>query len=70
VGYDAVDLVLVPHTAGVAIKSIEAGLTPAERAKKLADEERDRLAEKSIEAYERGIKKRRKKKKTADATAE
>lgn len=63
VGWDPIDLVLVPHIAGVAIKSELAGLTPAERAKRLAKEEEERLAELSIEAYERGLKKRKKRKK-------
>jgi ubiquinone/menaquinone biosynthesis C-methylase UbiE len=72
VGYDKVDLVLVPHTAGVAIKAIDAGATAAERADKEATTEQDRLADLTISAYERGIKKRRKKKKivkNADETA-
>jgi SAM-dependent methyltransferase len=64
-GVDDVDMVLVPHIAGVAIKSELAGMTPAERAKMSSNEEKERLADRSIEAYERGIKKRRKKKKTA-----
>jgi SAM-dependent methyltransferase len=63
VGYDDVDLVLTPHVAGVAVKSMDAGLTPEERAKKIARQEKERLAGISIEAYERGIKKRRKKNK-------
>ena len=67
VGYDAVDLVLVPHTAGVAIKAMDAGLTAEERARKQTEDEKERLAELSIEAYERGIKKRRKKKKKSES---
>eukprot|EP00980_Cylindrotheca_fusiformis_P023836 scaffold11043_cov122-Cylindrotheca_fusiformis.AAC.3 len=63
VGYDDVDFVLMPHVAGVAIKSIDAGMTAAERAAKEARLEEARLAEISIDAYERGIKKRKKKKK-------
>ena len=70
VGSDDVDLVIVPHVAGVAIKAMDAGLTPAERAAKAAQEEKDRLADLSIAAFERGNKKRRKKKKkTADEGA-
>jgi len=65
VGYDDVDLVLVPHVAGVAIKSEDAGLTPKERAEKVAKEEQDRLADLSLTAYERGIKKKKRKKKKA-----
>lgn len=63
VGYDDVDLVLEPHVAGVALKSIDAGLTAAERDAKEAKIEEERLAEISISAFERGIKKRKKKKK-------
>ena len=53
----------VPHVAGVAVKSIDAGLTSAEREAKEAKVEEERLAEISISAFERGIKKRKKKKK-------
>lgn len=69
VGSDDVDLVIVPHIAGVAIKGMDAGLTPAERAAKAAEEEKDRLAERSIAAFERGNKKRRKKKKKKNEEA-
>ena len=69
VGSDDVDLVIVPHIAGVAIKAMDAGLSPAERAAKAAQEEKDRLADLSIAAFERGNKKRRKKKKKADEEA-
>lgn len=70
IGSDDVDLVIVPHVAGVAIKAMDAGLTPAERAAKAAQEEKDRLADLSIAAFERGNKKRRKKKKkTTDEEA-
>ena len=70
VGYDDVDLVLVPHVAGVAVKSVDAGLTPQERAKKEADEEKARLADLSLTAYERGIKKKKKRKKKAKGQEE
>jgi SAM-dependent methyltransferase len=63
VGYDDVDLVLVPHVAGVAIKSEDAGLTPKQRAEKVVNQEKDRLADLSLTAYERGIKKKKKRKK-------
>lgn len=63
VGTDDVDLVLVPHVAGVAIKSEDAGLSKQERAEKLKKEEEERYAELSLSAFERGAKKRRKKKK-------
>lgn len=62
VGFDEVDLVLIPHIAGVAVKSEDAGLTAEELSKREEEEKKDRLAELSIAAYERGIKKRRKKK--------
>jgi SAM-dependent methyltransferase len=62
VGFDDVDLVIIPHIAGVAIKSEEVGLSPAERARRVHDEEKERIADLSIAVYERGIKKRKKKK--------
>jgi SAM-dependent methyltransferase len=62
-GYDDVDLVLVPHIASVFVKSEDAGLTDAERVKKESQVEEDRMAEISISAFERGMKKRRRKKK-------
>lgn len=65
-GSDEVDLVLTPHVAGVAMKSDGAGLTAQELSKKESTAEKERLADLSIEAYERGIKKRRKKKKKAE----
>mmetsp|Transcript_1661 Transcript_1661/g.4575 ORF Transcript_1661/g.4575 Transcript_1661/m.4575 type:complete len:333 (-) Transcript_1661:1451-2449(-) len=66
VGFDSVDLVIVPHTAGVAIKSIDAGLTIDQRNAKIKKMEQDKEAELSIMAYERGIKKRKRKKKGAN----
>uniref|UniRef100_A0A7S2R9C8 Methyltransferase type 11 domain-containing protein n=1 Tax=Eucampia antarctica TaxID=49252 RepID=A0A7S2R9C8_9STRA len=66
VGYDDVDMVLVPHIAGVVIKSSEGGMTDLEVEARKTDDEKDRLAELSISAFERGIKKRRKKKKVQD----
>jgi SAM-dependent methyltransferase len=70
VGFDEVDLVLVPHIAGVAIKSADAGLTSEELLKREEEEKKDRLAELSIAAYERGIKKRRKKKTSGRGSAQ
>jgi SAM-dependent methyltransferase len=64
VSFDEIDLVLSPHIAGVAFKSEEAGLAPEEVSKKRQNEEKERLADLSIAAYERGIKKRRRKKNT------
>lgn len=62
-GYDDVDLVLVPHVAAVFVKAEDAGLTDAQRAEKESKVEEERMAELSISAFERGIKKRRRKKK-------
>lgn len=70
VGMDEVDLVLVPHIAGVAIKSEEAGLSAQERKLKKKMEEDDRYAELSLSAFERGSKKRRKRKKQKDGEDE
>ena len=69
-GYDDVDLVLVPHVAGVVVKSMDAGLSVSEREAKEKTAEEDRLAEISIAAFERGIKKRKRKKKKAAKTEE
>lgn len=63
VGYDQVDMVLQPHIAGVAIKASDADLTVAEKAQKRAQDESDRLANLSLDVFERGLKKRRRKKK-------
>lgn len=63
VGYDDVDKVFTAHVAGVALKSMDAGMTPEERTKKQAEEEKERMADLSISAFERGAKKRRKKRK-------
>lgn len=63
IGYDDVDLVLVPHIASVFVKSEDAGLTAKQRAIVERNAEEDRLAELSLSAYERGIKKRKRKKK-------
>ncbi|KAG7346429.1 methyltransferase domain containing protein [Nitzschia inconspicua] len=69
IGYDDVDLVLVPHVAAVFVKSEDAGLTPAERAAKEAKVEQERMAEVSISAFERGLKKRKRKKKKSTEEA-
>jgi len=65
-GQDDVDLVLVPHVAGIAIKSEDAGLTKQERALKIKTEEKERYAELSLSAFERGSKRKRKRKKKDD----
>ena len=62
VGFDEVDLVLTPHVAGVAIKSESAGLTRAERERQESDQEKERRADRGLQAYEIGLKKRRRKK--------
>ena len=69
-GYDDVDLVLVPHIASVFVKAEDANLTDAERAMKESQKEEDRMAEISISAFERGMKKRRRKKKITESTEE
>lgn len=66
VGYDDVDLVLIPYVAGVALKSMDAGLTKKERDMKEKNAERDKVADLSILAYERGLKKRKRKKKVPE----
>eukprot|EP00978_Attheya_sp_CCMP212_P000970 scaffold2032_cov44-Attheya_sp.AAC.2 len=63
VGYDDVDKVFTAHVAGVAVKSMDAGMTPEERMVKQVEDEKERMAELSISAFERGAKKRRKKRK-------
>jgi SAM-dependent methyltransferase len=68
IGYDDVDLVLVPHVAAVFVKSEDAGLTVVERAAKEAKVEEERMAEVSITAFERGLKKRKRKKKKSAST--
>jgi SAM-dependent methyltransferase len=70
IGYDDVDLVLVPHVAGVAVKSEDAGLSEEEKEKKRKQVEKDMLAERSIQAFERGSKRRRKKKKVVSEEEE
>lgn len=59
IGWDDVNLVLVPHTAGVAVKAYD----PSIVADTEEEKERARMAELSLNAFERGIKKRKKKKK-------
>jgi SAM-dependent methyltransferase len=70
VGYDDVDLVLIPHVAGLVIKSEDAGMSATERESKEKNAEKDRMAEISILAYERGIKKRKRKKKKTEGDEE
>merc|ERR1711862_511820 len=66
VGYDDIDLVLSPHIAGVAIKSVDAGLTEEERLMKAKQKEMDAQADLAINVFEgygrRGKKKKKKKK--------
>lgn len=72
VGYDDVDLVITPHIAGVAIKSLNAGMTAAEAEAKAAakakQEEEQKMAEFALQAFE-AKKRRRKKKKSAEEEA-
>lgn len=74
VGYDDVDLVITPHIAGVAIKSLDAGMTAAEAEAKAAakakQEEEQKMAEFALQAFEGGLKKRRRKKKKTGAEEE
>lgn len=71
VGYDNVDMVLTPHVAGVAIKALDADLTLEQRAELKSQEERDRLADLSLDAFERGNRKnKRRRKKTSSGGAE
>jgi SAM-dependent methyltransferase len=63
VGFDDVDLVLEPHVAGVFVKSEMAGMSITEATKKEANKEKERIDDLSIAAYERGIKKRKRKQK-------
>jgi len=63
IGFDGVDMVLVPHIAGVAVKALDADLSSSEKVAKQAQESEDDMAEKSINAFERGNKRRRRKKK-------
>ena len=65
VGYDMVDMVLIPHVAGVAIKAMDADLTLQERAQRKNQEEEDRLADMAMNVFERGNKRRKRKKKVA-----
>eukprot|EP00571_Detonula_confervacea_P000931 CAMPEP_0172329690 /NCGR_PEP_ID=MMETSP1058-20130122/61006_1 /TAXON_ID=83371 /ORGANISM="Detonula confervacea, Strain CCMP 353" /LENGTH=231 /DNA_ID=CAMNT_0013046875 /DNA_START=2138 /DNA_END=2833 /DNA_ORIENTATION=+ len=62
VGYDQVDMVLQPHIAGVAVKAMDADLTLAQKEEMAVQEESDRLAELSLNAFERGSKRRKRKK--------
>mmetsp|Transcript_13998 Transcript_13998/g.35210 ORF Transcript_13998/g.35210 Transcript_13998/m.35210 type:complete len:303 (+) Transcript_13998:120-1028(+) len=69
-GYDDVDLVLVPHVASVFVKAEDAGLTDTERQEKASQAEADKYAEISIDAFEKGLKKRRRKKKKKNGDEE
>lgn len=63
VGYDDVDYVIVPHIAGVVSKTEFAGLTQQQIELKAVNDEKDRLADLSISAFEKGLKRRKKGKK-------
>lgn len=65
IGWDDVNLVLVPHIAGLAVKATD----PTQLAQAAEREEQNRMADLSMAAFERGLKKRkkrRKKKKNAE----
>mmetsp|Transcript_30198 Transcript_30198/g.54688 ORF Transcript_30198/g.54688 Transcript_30198/m.54688 type:complete len:280 (-) Transcript_30198:153-992(-) len=66
VGYDQVDMVLRPHIAGVAFKAMDADMTVTQKAGMKSQEESDRYADLSLNAFERGSKRRRRKKKTSE----
>jgi SAM-dependent methyltransferase len=75
VGFDDIDLVLIPHIAGVAIKSMgpppsaqEVAAQEAQAERERLAAEQDRLAELSLQAYERGLKKRKKRKGKGDGS--
>jgi SAM-dependent methyltransferase len=72
VGYDDVDLVITPHIAGVAIKSLDAGMTASEaEAQRLAEAKRaeeQKMAEFALQAFEGGLKKKRRRKKKQQTT--
>lgn len=68
VGYDQVDMVLQPHLAGVAIKALDADLTPEQKFQSAQAEKSDRLAEMTLAAFERGSKSRRRRKKKKGKT--
>jgi len=70
VGFDPVDLTLVPHVAGVAIKAEDAGLSKQEKDEVEKKKESNESAERAFAAFERGRKKRRKKKKNAEDESE
>ena len=70
VGYDDVDLVIVPHIAGVVTKTEYAGLTQDQIEKKAVTDKKDRLADLSISAFEKGLKRRKKGKKKQKAEEE
>ena len=62
VGYDDIDWILQPHTAGVAVKR-STPMTQREVEAQEAQAQKDAQAEISLAAFERGLKKKRKKKK-------
>lgn len=67
-GYDDVDLVIVPHVAGVVFKSENGGLTMAQIKKRSKNNKKEKRSEVSISVLERGVRRRRKKKKSKKDT--
>ena len=63
IGWDDINLVLIPHTAGVAIKAMDPSDVQSEEQK-----EKARIDDLSLTAFERGLKKRKKKKKKTQDT--
>jgi len=70
VGWDDVDFVVTPHVAGVFVKRLDAGMTKQERLAAEKQKEKDMYAERSISAFERGRKRKKKKGSNDEATKE
>lgn len=68
VGFDPVDLTLVPHMAGVATKAEDAGITKKEKERRDREKLEDKSKERAFAAFERGRKKKRKKQQTDQTT--
>ena len=68
VGFDPIDLTLVPHIAGVAIKAEDAGLSKAEKERREREKVADKSTERAFAAFERGRKKKKKSKQKNSAT--
>lgn len=62
VGFDPIDLTLVPHVAGIAFKAEDAGLSKQEKERRERAKADEKSAERAFSAFERGRKKKRRKK--------